>query len=100
VSFTSVLLRSARMTVVAFVVLVVTLAAQPVDVSASHPNSQGTPMWKDSYSRRFPGCVSLVLWPADQLPVAYVTRTNDGALSRVRAELGAPATGTTIGACR
>jgi len=99
-SFASVLLRSARMTAVVFLVLVVTLAAKPMDVSASHPHAHSTPVWKDSYSKRFPGCVSLVLWPADQQPVAFVMRTSAGALDRVSADLGAPAAGATIGACR
>src|SRR3954454_24188706 len=99
-SFMPVLLRSVRMAVVAFLVLVVTLAAKPLDVTTSYPHPRSMPVWKDSYSRRFPGCVSLVLWPSDQTPTAYLTRTSDGALSRVSTDRGAPATGTTIGACR
>src|SRR3954466_12950738 len=89
--FASVLLRSARMSAVAFLVLMGTLAAKPVDVAASLPHAHSTAVWKDSYSRRFPGCVSLVLWPAGQQPVAYVTRTSAGALNRVSADLGARA---------
>jgi hypothetical protein len=99
VSFASLLLRAVRMTVVGLLVCLVTLAARPMDVSASHQHARVTPVWKDSYSKRFPGCVALVLWPADQRPVAYVTRTADGAVSRVLADQGVPA-GSTIGACR
>jgi len=104
VPFTSVLLRAVRMAVVALVVFVAALAVRPMDVSdrSRHVHSapiHAAPVWKDSYSRRFPGCVALVLWPADQQPVAYVTRTADGAVSRVRAGL-AVASGSTIGACR
>ena len=78
---------------------VVTLVARPVDVTAGSAHAHVVPAWKDSYSRRFPGCVSLVLWPADQQPVAYITRSADGAVNRVRADLGVPS-GSTIGACR
>lgn len=64
-------------------------------------------VWESSYSVRFPGCVAMVLWPADETPVALVTRDPRGAVSRVTlADLRAgrvPATVAgerTIGACR
>src|SRR3954451_1540148 len=99
VPFVSMLLRSVRMAVAALAVFVIAVAVRPVDVVAGAPHAHGAPAWKDSYSRRFPGCVALVLWPAGQLPVAYVTRTADGAVSRVSAGHGGPS-GSTTGACR
>jgi len=99
VPFMSMLLRSVRIAAVPLLVFVATLAVRPVDVTYGSPHAHVAPVWKDSYSRRFPGCVALVLWPADQRPVAYVTRSADGAVNRVRADLGVPR-GSTIGACR
>ncbi len=66
------------------------------------------PAWSASYSRRFPGCVSAVLWPANERPVAFLLRDRSGEVRRVRwrhvvrladhGQLGRDL--TTIGACR
>lgn len=63
--------------------------------------------WKDSYSRRFPGCVPAVLWPGGETPAAVIVRW-DGrkverlergvALRRAMALNGAEA-GEVIGTC-
>jgi hypothetical protein len=64
------------------------------------------PVWKTSYSQRYPGCVPTVLWPADENPVAVVTRRSDGRIDRVALDdqrhLVRPvdAGERTIGACR
>lgn len=64
------------------------------------------PLWETAYSERYPGCVSLVLWPLDEVPVALVTRSRNGAVSRVpldevdRAPLSPVGREHTIGACR
>lgn len=63
-------------------------------------------LWKPAYSERYPGCVPAVLWPADEQPVALLTITPDGRVSRVaidahrRLASPVPAAARTIGACR
>lgn len=64
-------------------------------------------VWKAAYSRRFPGCVSTVLWPATERPVAVVVRDRWGRVSRLglrdavrRADQGRLTGVTTLGACR
>ncbi len=42
-----------------------------------------TPRWEVAYSDRYPGCVSMPLWPLGERPVALVTRTPDGMVDRV-----------------
>ena len=68
---------------------------------------QGSPSgWKETYSERYPGCVPTVLWPADEQPVAVVTRTADGRVDRIALDADRrlvrpiPAGAETIGACR
>jgi hypothetical protein len=67
---------------------------------------QRDPLWKTSYSERYPGCVPSILWPADEHPVALVTRTPGGRVDQVALDaqghlVGAvPAGARTIGACR
>jgi len=39
--------------------------------------------WKDSYSRRFPGCVPAVLWPGRETPAAVVVQWNGRRVERV-----------------
>lgn len=43
-------------------------------------------LWSQAWSERFPGCVAMVLWPVDERPVALVTRSASGAVSRVSAD--------------
>ena len=67
---------------------------------------QHAPMWKASYSERYPGCVPSVLWPADESPVALVTRSPDGHVAKVAVDAqtrplqAVPDDAWTIGACR
>jgi hypothetical protein len=67
---------------------------------------QTDPLWRASYSERYPGCVPSVLWPADEQPVAVVTRTPDGRITRValdddrRLVRDVPSGARAIGACR
>ncbi len=74
--------------------------------SGSPSGASPGPVWKADYSRRFPGCVPAVLWPADEKPVAVLTRTPDGRVDRValdtqrRLVRPLPAATRTIGACR
>lgn len=66
----------------------------------------GQPLWETAYSERYPGCVSMVLWPLDEVPVALVTRTPAGDVSLVplgevdRAPLSPLGQAHAIGACR
>ena len=39
--------------------------------------------WKNSYSRKFPGCVAAVLWPGRETPVAVVVQWNGRRVERV-----------------
>ena len=39
--------------------------------------------WKDSYSRRYRGCVPAVLWPSRETPVAVVVQWDGGEVERV-----------------
>jgi len=63
--------------------------------------------WKDSYSRRFPGCVPAVLWPGRETPVAVVVqwdgrnveRVERGVALRRALAVNRPDTGRIIGAC-
>ena len=63
--------------------------------------------WKDSYSRRFPGCVPAVLWPGRETPVAVIVQWDGRTVERVergaplRRALAAPGAdrGRIIGAC-
>lgn len=66
----------------------------------------GPRLWERAYSERYPGCVSMVLWPLDEVPVALVTRTPAGSVERVpldevdRAPLSPVGRAHAIGACR
>jgi hypothetical protein len=83
--------------------------APPLDVSpepagrtvAAAPED-GTRLWSASWSERFPGCVAVVLWPEGERPVALVTRSPDGAMTRL--EVGSarrvPLGDRVVGACR
>jgi len=62
-------------------------------------------LWKASYSEKYPGCVSTVLWPSSEMPVALVVVKADGhtaMLSREEARTSAAQgqVARTIGACR
>lgn len=39
--------------------------------------------WRDSYSRRFPGCVPAVLWPGRETPVAVIVQWDAREVERV-----------------
>jgi hypothetical protein len=54
--------------------------------SASSSTGKPTPVessWKSSYSRAFPGCVAMVLWPDDETPGAVVVQLPDGHVERI-----------------
>ena len=70
-----------------------------------HTHAPTSVVWKAAYSERYPGCVSTVLWPATEKPVAVVVVGTDGRtarMSRVEARALAASGGLarTIGACR
>jgi hypothetical protein len=74
--------------------------------AGDRPERQQAADWKGTYSLRYPGCVPSVLWPADEHPVALITRRPDGRVDKValgggRRPVGSVTDGTrTIGACR
>lgn len=43
----------------------------------------GHDIWRESYSRRFPGCVAVVLWTPGAVPRALLVRDRRGTLSKV-----------------
>jgi hypothetical protein len=91
-------------------VAIVLVPDQPRPESSHVPvpaeDTAGRPLWETVYSERYPGCVSLVLWPMDEQPVALVTRTPAGEVERVAMDEAGrlhwlPAGGArAIGACR
>ena len=55
-------------------------------------------VWEESWSERYPECVALALWPADEQPAALLAR--DGA-DVTRVPTAAPPAGAqVVGACR
>lgn len=56
--------------------------------------------WEDAWSRRFPGCVALPLWPRDERPVAVVTRDLQGEVARRSPGSVVPPGSRVVGACR
>ena len=60
---------------------------------------EGPAVWEESWSRRHPGCVALVLWPHDEEPAALLTR-GPGGLEEVAAGSRAAAVADVVGACR
>jgi hypothetical protein len=106
-----------RVLVVAAVVLVVGvghLVAHDVRAPAAvlDPPAVGVPdggpVWRESYSLRFPGCVAAVLWPPDESPRGFVVRERRGGLEEIsvheavlRIHRGGPAPRwRTVGVCR
>lgn len=87
----------------ALVGLLGTQGAHAGSVSARLADSD-LPAWESRYSERYPGCVSMPLWPLGEEPVALVTRTPEGTVDRVPlggVQLdGADSRANAIGACR
>jgi hypothetical protein len=73
--------------------------------ASSEGRHNGGSPWKESWSARYPGCVSVLLWPQDERPVALVARFPDGRVTRVPVHRGqglsaVPSGTRTVGACR
>ena len=71
----------------------------------AQPDPGSSTIWKASYSERYPGCVSTVLWPESEKPVALVVVQPDGRMAMVsreeaRASAAQGQIARTIGACR
>jgi hypothetical protein len=78
-------------------------SASAVDARA-YPRGGPVP-WKESWSERYPGCVSVLLWPQDERPVAVVARRPDGSVTRLtvrgpRPFDSVPSGVRAVGACR
>ena len=86
-SLRATLLRSSLTATGAFTVLVTAAVAAAGPSAEEPPGGPGVRgmEWKESYSVRFPGCVSPVLWPAEEEPVAYLARRPGGAVVEVPA---------------
>jgi hypothetical protein len=102
----SMLFRSAGVLAVLAVPLLSGLGVVSDAPLAERQQQRSATLWKAAYSERYPGCVPTVLWPADERPVAVVTRTPDGRIDRVALDPDRhlvqplPAAARTIGACR
>jgi hypothetical protein len=94
--------RSLTSSTVAVGLLAVLALAGPG--SGEAPGAQRTPhvAWKDTYARRYPGCVPVSLWPAEEQPVAILVRMPGGSVQerRVGHLVGARPAMRTIGVCR
>lgn len=95
-------LATRRATAAAGLLLVLLLAARAalpahaVD-RTDGPDVRVQQVWRADWSRRFPGCVSTLLWPRGEPPRAVVVRDARGRLAEVpRPRAGA----RTVGACR
>lgn len=62
------------------------LGAHGIHPKATTDAPAGHEVWRESYSRRFPGCVAVVLWTPGAVPRALVVRDRRGALSEVSAQ--------------
>ena len=66
------------------VVLVSEHAATRPAASGEHQAQRSAEAsWRSAYSRRFPDCVAVVLWPRTETPTALVIRTDHGRVRRV-----------------
>ncbi len=112
VSFTGALARAGALLALLAVVSVAyltTLGAREVHRYDGPPGptaDSGHAVWKEAWSRRFPGCVALLLWPSHEVPRALVVRDGKGDLRQlsvrqavVEVRSGAPRPDT-VGACR
>ena len=99
------LLRSAGVLAVLAVPMISGLGAVDAGSPGERPGRAEATAWKAAYSERYPGCVPSVLWPADENPVALLTKRPDGSVDKValdgqRPLRSVPAGARTIGACR
>jgi hypothetical protein len=91
-----------------FVFLVVIAYLVPSSILATPVVEERRPtsgVWKAAYSEMYPGCISTVLWPSAEEPVALVVVGADGSTARVSREEARTRAATgdlprTIGACR
>ena len=78
-----------------------TLAGLSADADAGAAPARTPAVWRAAWSERYPGCVSTVLWPADERPVAIVVRTAGGGIDRVDlTSVASMPAADAVGACR
>ena len=69
---------------VAYVVTAKALAVRDAGVAVTETSKPVVEQpWRDSYSRRFPGCVPAVLWPGRETPVAVIVQWDAREVERV-----------------
>lgn len=69
---------------VAYVVTAKALAVRDAGVAVTETSRPVVEQpWRDSYSRRFPGCVPAVLWPGRETPVAVIVQWDAREVERV-----------------
>ena len=100
------LFRSAGVLAVLAIPMISGLGAVDAGSPGERPGRPEAKAWKAAYSERYPGCVPSVLWPADEAPVALITKRPDGSVDKVALDAqrrplrSVPAGARTIGACR
>ena len=104
-SFSGLLLRSFLSVLALGAVLATSVLHSAVAVDSTHSHPGSTVPWKESWSKRYPGCVSVLLWPQDERPVAVVAKRPDGSITRVAVRgtkpfAAVPSGARPVGACR
>lgn len=98
------IVRATLAPVVAAGVLLATMLSGPGPAPATGVTTTGTSgpgqAWKQSYSERYPGCVSVAVWPAEERPVAVIAQSPDGDVERIPTGAATARSGRIIGACR
>ena len=104
-SFPGLLVRSFLSVLALGAVLATSVLHSAVAVDGAVGHHGSTVPWKESWSKRYPGCVSVLLWPQDERPVAVVAKRPDGSITRVavrgaRPFAAVPSGARPVGACR
>ena len=89
--FTRVLVRAGVVPAVVFVATAASLVGTGLVAANTAASEADTvvppePEWRAAYSRQFPGCVSTVLWPVGERPVAFVVEQRSGEVTWVSVE--------------
>ena len=104
-SLSGLFLRSFLSALALGAVLVASVLHGATSVESRHRIGGAVP-WKESWSERYPGCVSVLLWPREEPPVAVVVRRPNGSVARVavhgtsRPFAAVPDGTEAVGACR
>lgn len=86
-SFSRTLTRASLLPMILFLTVLAYVVPSAILNPAAAPADDPSPViWKSTYSERYPGCVSTVLWPAAEVPTAVLVMRNDGEILMVSRE--------------